>query len=411
MANKAYQIAFNGEAVADDFYSDVVSLSVEEHIALANTLQLRLAMTLDDDGVWSHLEDEQFAAFTKISVKVGFTDGGGLAGALSGALGGLTGGQGNDGLEPIFDGYITAAAPNWGSTPGSAQLEISATDTSVLMSLEEKIAAWANLSDSDIVQQIVSGYGMPVNVDATPTVHQENDTTIIQRGTDIQFVRELAQRNGLEFYFETDKDSGEVTAFLRAPQLEGTPQPELAIQFGEESNLRSFSARLTGQRPLSVKIEQMDVKANSAATAQVSAMQLAKLGANDADALLGGPLGGLVTPQDALAQMLLLGPPTSDATELQTFAQAARDKASWLITASGEINSDAYQAVLRPHRLVLIKGAGKPYSGKYYVTRVVHELQGDGSYVQKFDAQRNALDLDGSEEFGSSDLGLPMPGL
>ena len=102
---------------------------------------------------------------------------------------------------------------------------------------------------------------------------------------------------------------------------------------------------------------------------------MAKLGDKDANTLIGGALGSLVTPKDAPAQMLVLGPPTSDATELQTIAQAVRDEAGWFITASGEINSDAYQTVLRPHRLVLVKGAGTPYSGKYYVTRVVHEMK------------------------------------
>ena len=73
------------------------------------------------------------------------------------------------------------------------------------------------MSDSEIVQQIVSAYGVTVEADATGTVHQENDTTIVQRGTDLQFVRNLARRNGLEFYFETNKETGEITAFLRAP--------------------------------------------------------------------------------------------------------------------------------------------------------------------------------------------------
>ena len=143
----------------------------------------------------------------------------------------------------------------------------------------------------------------------------------------------------------------------------------------------------------------------------MSDTQLPKLGDNDANTLIGDPLDSLVTPKDAQAQMLVLGPPTSDSTELQSIAQAARDEAGWLITATGEINSDAYETVLRPHRLVLVKGAGKAYSGKYYVTRVVHELKGDGSYTQKFEARRNARDVDGSEQFGDSGLGLPIPGM
>jgi phage protein D len=410
MAQKAFQIAFDGTPVDQDFYGDIVSLQVEENTSIANTFRLQLATKLADDGSWNYLDDDRLALFTKVSIKIGFTGGAGLAGAL-GALGGALGGGGNDGLVPVFDGYVTSVNLDIGSEPGNSRIEVAGMDTSVLMSLEEKIATWKDMSDSDIVQQIVSGYGVPVQADSTPTVHQENDTTIVQRASDIQFVRELALRNGLEFYFEADQDSGAVTAYFRAPQLSGTPQSDLAIQFGEQSNLLSFAAQLTGQRPLAVKIEQIDVTQNSANTTQVSEAQLNKLGANDADALVGGPLGSLVTPKDAQAQMLVLGPPTSDATEMQTIAQAVRDEASWFITARGEINSDAYQTVLRPHRVVLVKGAGKAYSGKYHVTSVIHELKGDGTYTQSFEARRNARDVDGSEQFGGGSLGLPIPGL
>src|SRR5262249_50817749 len=158
--------------------------------------------------------------------------------------------------------------------------------------------------------------------DQTLTVHQENDTPIVQRGSDIQFVRELALRNGMEFYFETDQDSGTITAYFRAPQLDNTPQPDLAVQSGDSSNLKSFAAHLTGQRPLAVKVAQMDVTQNSPNSQQISNSLLSSLGASDASTLIAAPLGNLVTPADTQAQMLVLGPPTSDATEMQTIAQA-----------------------------------------------------------------------------------------
>ena len=407
MANTAYEIAFAGTAVDEDFYGDVVSLVVEENAATACTFRLQLAIRLQDDGSWTYLDDDRVALFGAVTIKIGFTQGGGIAAALGSLLGS---GDSNDGLKTVFDGYITNVALDLGSEPGNSYMNVSGMDTTVLMSLEEKVATWPNMADSDIVQQIVSNYGLQVQADSTPTVHQEDDTTIIQRGTDIQFVRDLAHKNGMEFYFETD-DSGTTVGYFRAPQLSDTPQPDLAIQFGDQSNLKSFSARSSGQRPLNVKVVQMDVSANSPNSAQVSDTQLARLGAKDANDLIGGPLSSLVTPKDAPAQMLVLGPPTSDATELQTIAQAVRDEAGWLITATGEVNSDAYQSVLRPHRLVLVKGAGKTYSGKYYVTQVVHEVNQDGDYVQRFEARRNARDLDGSEQFGGSGLALSIPGI
>jgi phage protein D len=407
MATKAYQIAFDGTAVDNDFYGDVVSLTVEESNATPGTFHLQLTSRMQDDGSWGYLDDDRLALYNKVSIKVGFTGGGGIAGAITS----LFGGGGDDGLSTVFDGYITSVDLNLGSAPASTFVEVSGMDTSVLMSLEEKIAAWPSLSDSDIAQQILAGYGVDVTADLTTTVHQDTDTTVIQRTTDILFIRELARRNGLEFYFETDDQSGNVTALFRAPQLDGTPQSDLAIQFADQSNLKSFSAHLSGQRPLNVKTQQIDVKANSANSAQVSDTALTKLGDKDANALIGDPLGSLVSPLDAPAQMLVLGSPTSDATELETIAQAVRDEAAWFITAKGEVNSDAYQAVLRPRRLVLVKGAGKQFSGKYYVTKVVHEIKVEGTYTQRFEARRNARDVDGSEKFGGSSSGLSIPGI
>jgi phage protein D len=406
MAEKAYQVTFGDEAADETFYGDVVELTIEENTATAGTIRLRLAATLQEDGTWSYLDDDRLSLFSKVSVKVGFTGGAGLAGAL----GGLTGAGGNDGLEPVFDGYLTAVNLRLGSQPGQTYLEAFGMDTAALMGLEEKIASWPNLSDGDIAEQILGGYDVSVEADPVQTVHQENDTTIMQRGTDLQFVRQLAQRNGFEFYFETSKESGEVTAFFRAPRLDGTPQPDLAIQFGADSNLTTFSASMRGQRPLNVQVAQTEVTSKSVNSAEVSDPALTKLGGNDL-AALAGPLDQLVAPAGAQARLLLLGPPTSDATELHTLAQAVRDEAAWFITASGEINTDAYQAVLRPHRTVLVKGAGSQYSGAYYVTRVTHKLTSDGGYSQSFEARRNARDLTGSEKFGGAGLGLPVPGL
>jgi phage protein D len=407
MATKAYQIAFDGTAADNDFYGDVVSLTVEESNTAPGTFHLQLTSRMQEDGSWGYLDDDRLALYNKVTIKVGFTSAGGLAAALGSLLGG---GGGDDGLSTVFDGYITAVDLSLGSAVASTFVEVSGTDTSVLMSLEEKIASWPNLADSDIAQQIVSSYGVALNADSTSTVHQDTDTTVLQRATDYQFVRELARRNGLEFYFETGQ-SGTIGAYFRAPQLDATPQSDLAVQFADQSNLKSFSAHLNGRRPLNVKTQQMDIKANSPNSAQVSDTALTKLGDKDANALIGGPIGSLVSAQDAPAQMLVLGSPTSDATELTTIAQAVRDEAAWFIGAAGEVNSDAYQAVLRPRRVVLVKGAGKQFSGKYYVTKVVHEIKADGSYTQKFEARRNARDVDGSEQFGGGSSGLSIPGI
>src|SRR2546423_15283759 len=109
MANKAYQIAFDDEAADEDFYGDIVLLTVEENTTTASTFHLQLKTVHQDDGSWAYLDDEQLSLFTKVSIMIGFTSGGGLAGAL----GGLT--SGHEGVEAVVDGYITAGDGKLGS--------------------------------------------------------------------------------------------------------------------------------------------------------------------------------------------------------------------------------------------------------------------------------------------------------
>src|SRR5215510_2607542 len=177
MVQTAFQIAFNDQPVETDFYGDIILLQVEENTAIANTLRLKLATRLDDHGGWVYLDDNRFALFTKVSFKVGFTSDGGLSRAL-GSLGGVLGGS-NDGLVPVFDGYVISVDFDVESEPGTSAIMIGAMDTSVLMSLEEKVVAWSDMSDSDIAQRIVTKYVDSVQADPTLTAHHGNDRTII----------------------------------------------------------------------------------------------------------------------------------------------------------------------------------------------------------------------------------------
>src|SRR5262249_20322359 len=120
MAQKAYLLSFGGEAVGEEFYGDVQALTVDESTTAATILQLRLATRLLEDGRWTYLEQDRFAPFTTVAAAIGFTEGAGLAGAL-GALGSASG---NAGLDPVFNGYVTAVNVTLGSQPGQTFIDI-----------------------------------------------------------------------------------------------------------------------------------------------------------------------------------------------------------------------------------------------------------------------------------------------
>jgi hypothetical protein len=84
--------------------------------------------------------------------------------------------------------------------------------------------------------------------------------------------------------------------------------------------------------------------------------------------------------------------------ELQTYAQSIVDRSAWAISAEGELNTAAYGSILRSKRPVPVRGAGRQFSGIYYVEKVLHTFTGDG-YTQRFTLRRNATGLQGNENF------------
>jgi hypothetical protein len=88
MADFAFQIFFDDEAAEDEFYADVIELTIDVRGDGAATATMRLATTVDDDGEWSYLDDERISLFAPIEIRLGYEEGEGLAGVLGGALGG-----------------------------------------------------------------------------------------------------------------------------------------------------------------------------------------------------------------------------------------------------------------------------------------------------------------------------------
>jgi hypothetical protein len=70
-------------------------------------------------------------------------------------------------------------------------------------------------------------------------------------------------------------------------------------------------------------------------------------------------------------------------------AKAARS--AEVISGSGSLNVMRYGQVLKPRRLVEVKGAGLPHDGLHFVRSVTHNIK-PGEYKQSFTLARNAFE-------------------
>jgi len=257
----------------------------------------------------------------------------------------------------------------------------------VLMDREEKLKDWPNKKDSDIATEIFNSYGLSPDVDDTNIVHDEAISTIIQRETDMKFLRRLALRNGYEYFID---GSG---GHFRAPKVNDPPQPVLAVYFGDETNVESISIEVSALKSAQVEMSQIDRCDKSVLVSSVATGQLTALGANDAAALLPSSV-------DPAKVMVAMNASTGQ-TEMDALCRGLFDEYAWFVTGEGAVDGNKYGHVLKPRATVSIKGIGETHSGIYYVTGVTHSFTQEG-YIQSFKVKRNALMPSGSENFSAA---------
>lgn len=350
---------------ASDLYPDVNRVEVELDEELAAIFRIELLMQLEPDGNWSHLDDDRLTPWRRVVIHVGF----------------------EDGTEPLMSGYVTHVYPTFDSDLARCRLELWGMDGTALMDREERLRDWPDKKDSDIAEEILSGYGFTPKVQDTAVIHDASVSTIVQRETDMQFLRRLALRNGFECFVDGD------LGYFRAPQPAKDVQPLLAVHFGAETNVDWFTVQIDARSPSEIGMFQLHRTDKQVVASLVAASLQPALGADQAASLLpaGLPRARAYVGMNA----------TTGATEMDSLCQSLFHRAEWFVTGEGLIDGNSYGSVLRPRRPVTIKGVGETHSGVYYVTHVTHTI-GVGGYTQLFQVKRNGLQPRGDENFGGA---------
>ena len=253
------------------------------------------------------------------------------------------------------------------------------------MNLEEKEISWVGKSDSEIAETIFNQYQFIPKVDHTVSPTRA-EHTVIQRGTDIEFLKQLATRNGFECYVDKVNDQNPI-GYFKNTKLDEESQGSLFMHFDEKTNLVALDITLDGIRPMSVELKQKNALSGKTFVNNNSKSTLPNLGKKNLSQLFKKSMGNKPLPK-----ILLSRHSTDDRYEMERIVDSVVDDGSWFIIAKGTVNASKYGKVLIPKKLVEINGIGDTFSGKYYVTKVTHIFTPE-SYVQNFEAKRNAIEL------------------
>ncbi|MEA2429391.1 MAG: hypothetical protein QOF37_3019 [Thermoleophilaceae bacterium] len=373
-AAPGYELKVGGAPVPAAILGAIRTIEVEDHADLADMLRLQLTIGVRDDGeAWTGLDDALFTRLAEVQVAATLPDGRALA---------------------LIKAYVVDVRTHLSPAPGASTMEVVAMDASVLMSLEEKVRAWPDQSDSSIASTIFSEHGLSANVHDSQPTRRQNELTTIQREHDMAFVKRLAARNGYEFYVEVD-DSGQVSGHFHPPSLDEPEQGVLSVNLGPATNVDSFQARYDMMAAATADVRGLEVGNREVQPAQATSNEQPVLGAEPA------------LPSDRPRKVLLAGTGLSEGGELQTLAQAVTERSSFAVSAEGELNGAAYGDVLRAKKPVLVRGAGQSFSGRYYVERVTHQFSGEG-WIQRFKLKRNAAGVASRDSFRQNDALPPQ---
>ncbi len=204
-----------------------------------------------------------------------------------------------------------------------------------------------------------------------------------QQGTDLQYIRQLADEVGYVFYISSGPLPGASTAYW-GPQVKiGPVQPALSGDMDAYTNVESLSFSYEQDKckvPLVYTyVEQIGLSI-PIPIPPVNPLQ--------------PPLGAippiptnllppdLVSFRDDLAKLSI--------PQAVMMGLAAGAESSEVVTCQGSLDVTRYGAVLRARQLVGVRGAGPAFDGLYYVKSVTHKIK-RGEYKQDFTLTRNGL--------------------
>lgn len=355
-------VRFNG-VEKPELYSCAEQFVITEQIGEGSTLNMVVSLCRNDDGSWPYLEEAEMGLWNRVTVTV-------------------TVGTHKD---VLMDGYISHI--HVATTPGDGTLKSTFTvvDASYVMGLRQRCKTWtAGMTYEDIATAIISGapYQLTPMIEPNPpSAGGSTPRSVVQRHSDLQFLRELARRRGYEFYVMG------ATAYFRTPNLQSASQKAIASNFGDKTNCDDLQIFVNGTTPVQATGSRIDPHTGEKVpVTPVTPDDTGQTPMGSTDATAGRSDSTPVPPTTVVARR----PPVSSAAEMQAYLKGVMIRSSCLLKATGTMNAQRYGAILRTHKNVTIFGFGKTYTGDYYVRKVVHTFTPKTYHVQ-FEACRNRM--------------------
>ncbi len=282
----------------------------------------------------------------------------------------------------LMDGLITRQEVSPSNQPGQSRLTVTGEDISVAMDLIDFSGIpYPAMPPEARVALCIAKYAMfgaiPVVI---PSIFVDvpipTNEIPSHQGTDLAYIKKLADDAGYVFYIEPGPAPGTNLAYWGPEIRVGLPQPALNVNLDAHTNVESLSFNQDG-----LSREQPYIMVHEPLSRVNIPIPL--------------PNVSLLRPPLAARPALALKFKKLETAHLSPLRAALRGLAhasnsTDAVNGSGSLDVLRYGRPLKARQLVGVRGAGPACDGLYYVKSVTHNLK-PGEYKQSFTLAREGL--------------------
>jgi len=284
--------------------------------------------------------------------------------------------------EVLIDGVVTEQSLNPGES-GVSVLNIKGKDlTSVMDWIDLSGMPYPAMPPEARVALMVAKYaflGVVPMVIPSVMIDLPNplDRIPSQQGTDLQYIKELAEEVGYVFYIDPGPAPGMSIAYWGPEIKVGVPQPPLNTDMDAHTNVESISFSFDAESKVMpvILVQNQETRA------------IIPIPVPDITPL--SPPLGLISPVARDIEWIT-GTARLSLVRAALVGLAKAAKTSEAVSANGTLDVLRYGHVLKARKLVSVRGAGMAFDGLYYVKSVTHSIK-RGEYKQSFTLTRNGL--------------------
>lgn len=353
---KRFKVYLDKEPASAEWLARVLSITVDQEVDHTWEALITLPLCLGEDGNWTELATD--TAYERIRIELQVD---------------------TDPWVPLIDGPVVGYDTQLSSEPGRSQVVLKVHDDSALLNLTEVVAVNDGKSDSDLARDLFNSDLVNITPEAIATLNapaQPLEGAEVQRGTNANFLRRLAERNGLHAYVLPGATVDDESRGFFCSFPEATEQPTLdpLVLLGASRNVMNFDIENDGQTASTYQIQTLSLSDGSTVSSTGSFQNEALLGGGEAD-----------TPAPPATR--LTNPSEATGVDADALARAQSIASSYTYEATGQIYSGRYAGVLSPYQLVSVQAGGTNLSGTYLIKRVQHVIN-RSDHSQAFTVQR-----------------------